>query len=557
MTDTHAMRVVSAPLVEPTADTGLIAVFRKRYLLRLLVQRELSARYQASVLGLLWSYIQPATRFLMYYFVIGGILGLHKNVENFGIHIFVGLVLVHYFTETFGAGTRSIVGNRALVQKMAMPREMFPVASMLVSLYHTLPQLLILIVACGLTGWRPDPVGLVSGVLAFVIVMTFGTACALLFSALNVMVRDFQNFVGTLGHLHPLQRADDLHLRHGVHPVRRRPRVDLPAQPDRQCRAPRAALLLERDDQRPGADQCARYAAGPAHPWRGHRAGLVRAAAGRPAHLQPSRAPIPGEPLMAESIVCRNVVKDFRLQYHRTVKQMAVAAAKRKQLSERFLAVNDVSFTVEQGESVGLMGLNGSGKSTLLKLINGVMRPDKGQVLTRGRIAGLIATGAGFHPQLTGRENLFLNAAILGMSEAETKRKFDAIADFADIGRFLDVPVGRYSSGMYARLGFAIAIHVDSDIFLVDEALAVGDKPFKRKCLARMDEVRQEGRTMFYVSHASESVRRMCDRVLVLESGRLVYDGEVDGGIKYLHYDEGEDGEEFSEELEEELGADI
>jgi ABC-2 type transport system permease protein len=192
------MRVVSAPLVEPTADTGLIAVFRKRYLLRLLVQRELSARYQASVLGLLWSYIQPATRFLMYYFVIGGILGLHKNVENFGIHIFVGLVLVHYFTETFGAGTRSIVGNRALVQKMAMPREMFPVASMLVSLYHTLPQLLILIVACGLTGWRPDPVGLVSGVLAFVIVMTFGTACALLFSALNVMVRDFQNFVGTL-----------------------------------------------------------------------------------------------------------------------------------------------------------------------------------------------------------------------------------------------------------------------------------------------------------------------------------------------------------------------
>jgi ABC-2 type transport system ATP-binding protein len=260
---------------------------------------------------------------------------------------------------------------------------------------------------------------------------------------------------------------------------------------------------------------------------------------------------------MAESIVCRNVDKVFRLQYHRTVKQMAVAAAKGRRLSEKFKALDDVSFTVEQGESVGLMGLNGSGKSTLLKLINGVMRPDKGQVLTRGRIAGLIATGAGFHPQLTGRENLFLNAAILGMSEAETKRKFDAIADFADIGRFLDVPVGRYSSGMYARLGFAIAIHVDSDIFLVDEALAVGDKPFKRKCLARMDEVRQEGRTMFYVSHASESVRRMCDRVLVLESGRLVYDGEVDGGIKYLHYDEGEDGEEFSEELEEELGADI
>ena len=142
------------------------------------------------------------------------------------------------------------------------------------------------------------------------------------------------------------------------------------------------------------------------------------------------------------------------------------------------------------------MGLNGSGKSTLLKLINGVMKPDKGEVLTRGRIAGLIATGAGFHPQLTGRDNVFLNAAILGMTEAETKRKFDEIVDFADIGKFLDTPVGHYSSGMFSRLGFAVAVHTDSDIFLVDEVLAVGDRPFKKKCMARMQEIRDEGRTM-------------------------------------------------------------
>ena len=161
-----------------------------------------------------------------------------------------------------------------------------------------------------------------------------------------------------------------------------------------------------------------------------------------------------------------------------------------------------MSFTVEQGESIGLMGLNGSGKSTLLKLINGVMRPDKGTVRTRGRIAGLIATGAGFHPQLTGRENLFLNGAILGMSEAETKRKFDEIVEFADIGKFLDTPVSHYSSGMYARLGFSIAVHVDADIFLADEVLAVGDRPFKKKCMAKMQEIRQQGTTIFYVSHA-------------------------------------------------------
>jgi ABC-2 type transport system ATP-binding protein len=258
---------------------------------------------------------------------------------------------------------------------------------------------------------------------------------------------------------------------------------------------------------------------------------------------------------MTVSIQVENVSKQFTMQYHRTLKQMAVASMRRLPLQEKFLAVNDVSFTVEQGESVGLMGLNGSGKSTLLKLINGVMRPDAGTIRTRGRIAGLIATGAGFQQQLTGRENLFLNGAILGMSEVETKRKFEAIVEFADIGKFLDIPVSHYSSGMYARLGFSIAIHVDADIFLADEVLAVGDRPFKKKCMAKMQEIRQQGTTIFYVSHASASVRSMCDRVLVLESGRLNYDGPVDEGIRYLEYDDPEDSEENIADAE--LGSDV
>jgi ABC-2 type transport system ATP-binding protein len=263
---------------------------------------------------------------------------------------------------------------------------------------------------------------------------------------------------------------------------------------------------------------------------------------------------------MTDSIVCRNASKVFTMRYHRTIKQMTVAALRRQAISDEFLAVNDVSFTIEQGESVGLMGLNGSGKSTLLKIINGVMKPDSGKVLTRGRIAGLIATGAGFHPQLTGRDNVFLNAAILGMSEAETNRKFDAIVEFADIGKFLDTPVGHYSSGMFSRLGFAVAVHTESDIFLVDEVLAVGDRPFKKKCMARMQEIRDEGRTMLYVSHATGSVRKMCDRVLVLEKGVLGFDGPVDEGITYLKYDDDEDenAEEMDEsEMDEELGAEI
>ncbi len=266
---------------------------------------------------------------------------------------------------------------------------------------------------------------------------------------------------------------------------------------------------------------------------------------------------------MTVSVQVDHATKNFTLRYHRNLKDMTVAMLKGREVSNRFTAVDDVSFTIEQGESVGLMGLNGSGKSTLLKMINGTMRPDSGSVLTRGRIAGLIATGAGFHPQLTGKENIYLNAAVLGLSEKETDAIFDDVVEFADIGRFLNTPVGTYSSGMYSRLGFSVAVHIDSDIFLADEVLAVGDKPFKRKCLAKMQEIRDSGRTVVYVSHAAASVQRMCDRVIVLENGRVGFDGDVDEGIHYLKYDEDDepqpaDGKRSRlAEADDELGADI
>lgn len=266
---------------------------------------------------------------------------------------------------------------------------------------------------------------------------------------------------------------------------------------------------------------------------------------------------------MSTSIKVEQATKFFTLRYHKTFKQVSVALARGETISDTYTAVDDVSFEIQQGESVGLMGLNGSGKSTLLKLINGTMRPDTGSVLTRGRIAGLINTGAGFHPLLTGRDNVYLNAAIMGMSEKETARRFDDIVEFADIGTFLDIPVGAYSSGMFSRLGFAVAVHVDADIFLVDEALAVGDKPFKRKCLDRMQEIRADGVTMVYVSHAAGSVRKMCDRVLVLEQGKLSFDGDVDEGITYLGYDEDEEDSDGSDRgraldrADSELGADV
>jgi ABC-2 type transport system ATP-binding protein len=256
-----------------------------------------------------------------------------------------------------------------------------------------------------------------------------------------------------------------------------------------------------------------------------------------------------------EAIVAKDVTKDFVLRRHKTFKKMTVAKMRGQQTVDRFNAVDNVSFTIHEGESVGLMGLNGSGKSTLLKLVSGVMKPTSGTLLTRGRIAGLIATGAGFQQQLSGLENIYLNAAIYGLNEAETDAVLDDIIAFADIGQFIEQPVGTYSSGMSSRLGFAIAVHVDCDIFLADEILAVGDKPFKRKCLNKMTEIRESGKTIVYVSHAAGSVQKMCDRVIALEKGTKVFDGDVDEGIRYLHYEDDEEDELALSDSE--LGADV
>jgi ABC-2 type transport system permease protein len=191
-------RVVSAPLRPPWAEQGLLEVFRHRYILTLLVRREIAARYQGSVLGLLWSYVNPLTQFFIYYFVMGVLFGRADRVDAFAIHVFNGLIIVHFFTETMNAGTRSIVRNKSLVKKMAVPREMFPVASMLVSLFHVVPQMMILLIACLVAGWQPDAVGLVFGVIGLLISMTLGTALALMFSAANVFLRDVSNAVNVM-----------------------------------------------------------------------------------------------------------------------------------------------------------------------------------------------------------------------------------------------------------------------------------------------------------------------------------------------------------------------
>jgi lipopolysaccharide transport system ATP-binding protein len=190
-----------------------------------------------------------------------------------------------------------------------------------------------------------------------------------------------------------------------------------------------------------------------------------------------------------------------------------------------FWALRDVSFEVGRGETVGIIGRNGSGKSTLLQVICGTLAPTTGLVQTRGRVAALLELGAGFNPEFTGRENVYMNGTVLGLGQAEIDARFDDIAAFADIGNFIEQPVKHYSSGMYARLAFAVAISVDPDILVVDEALAVGDEPFQRKCFARIEEIKRNGGTILFVSHSSNAIIALCDRAVLLNGGKNIYVG--------------------------------
>jgi ABC-type polysaccharide/polyol phosphate transport system ATPase subunit len=232
------------------------------------------------------------------------------------------------------------------------------------------------------------------------------------------------------------------------------------------------------------------------------------------------------------SIVVRNVCKRYRIGHG--IPSLRDLFSRNGSKSQYHWALRDLSFDLKPGEALGIIGPNGSGKTTTLKLLSYVTRPTGGEIMMNGRFSALIELGAGFHPDLTGRENVFLNGTILGMSREQIKERFDDIIEFAGIGNYLDTPVKRYSSGMYARLGFSIAAHVDPDILLVDEVLAVGDYNFQQKCYARMDQLRAQGTTLIFVSHNMDVVRRVCDRGLVLYRGECVFQGgAVEAVIAY------------------------
>ena len=202
-------------------------------------------------------------------------------------------------------------------------------------------------------------------------------------------------------------------------------------------------------------------------------------------------------------------------------------------IGEKFMALNGVSFEVKKGEAIGIIGHNGAGKSTLLKLITRITAPTEGNIYLNGRVASMLEVGTGFHPELTGRENIYLNGAILGMTKKEIDAKMEDIIEFSEVRQFIDTPVKRYSSGMYVKLAFSVASHLDSEIMIMDEVLAVGDVAFQNKCIQKMREVADSGRTILYVSHNMSTIRSLCDRCVVLSAGQVVFEGEVEEAISH------------------------
>lgn len=232
-------------------------------------------------------------------------------------------------------------------------------------------------------------------------------------------------------------------------------------------------------------------------------------------------------------IAFEKVNKYFFLQHQKTLKELIQAIFKKQKTLERVHALKDISFSIKKGETIGVIGKNGAGKSTLLKLMAGVSSPTSGKIEVSGRISPLIELGAGFHPELTGKENIFLNGVILGMEEKYLVDKFKEIIDFSEIEmKFIYTPVKYYSSGMYMRLAFSVAVFTQPEILLVDEILAVGDTAFQAKCIKKMEEFKKLGVTTIFVSHSLETVKSFCSRVIYLKEGRVEFDGNVEEGIK-------------------------
>ena len=517
--------VLVETLIEPRrgwAPLNLRELWDHRDLLRFLVLRNLKVRYKQMVLGAAWAVIQPVMVMVVFTLVFGRLAGLSSDGSPYALFSLAALVPWMYFSNALTQASNSVVQNERLVTKVYFPRILVPLAAVMASLVDLAIAFVVLFGVTLAFGVLPDlELLLVPPLVLLVTVAALAAGTCL--AALNVFYRDVRYAVAFL-----------IQFWLFVSPVAYSSTIIPDAWRPLYALNPiagvidgfRWALL----DDAPSPFPVSLHLRGERGNHADHRPLLLPARRGRVRRRRVSSGDV--------AIRVEGLSKRFRLgeggprgnlgetlsrAFARSLRRSTANAERRR--AEYFWALSDVTFEVRQGEVLGIIGANGAGKSTLLKILSRITRPTAGRARVRGRVGALLEVGTGFHPELSGRDNVFLNGVVLGMNRHEIGRKFDDIVEFAGVERFLDTPVKRYSSGMAVRLGFAVAAHLEPDVLIVDEVLAVGDAEFQRKCLGKMDDVARAGRTIIFVSHNMNAVQRLCSRSLEIKHGRVVGEG--------------------------------
>ncbi len=505
----------------PPPTSAALASF-PRELLRNLTLRELRGKYKRSTLGYLWSVINPAVNLAIYTIVFGVFLDVRPPVgdpsglEMYGFFLVAALLPWSFLTNSLTGSVGAMVGNEGLIKKVYFPRWVLPTSVILSFVVGFLVELAVLAVAFSFVG--NVVIEFIPVILVLVVLeLGFALGIGLALSVANVYFRDIEHFLGILLNvwfyatpiLYPITQVPEETELFGYE-------IPMRSIVEANPMAGFAEAFRDCFYELPRAD--ARHAR---HP---HRLGRRVPPPGGPG--VPPLGAAPGGGAVTSAIEVTEVSKRFRLVHERnsTLKATVFRGFKRT-VHEDLWALEDIGFEVPKGTTFGIVGHNGSGKSTLLKCMASIYRPDHGSIRIDGRMSALLELGAGFHPELSGRENVYLNGSILGLSQRQVASRFDEIVAFSGLERFIDSPVKNYSSGMFVRLGFAVAINVEPEVLLVDEVLAVGDESFQQKCLERFADLRREGNTIVVVTHSLETVRNLCDLAVWLDHGHLMLDG--------------------------------
>ncbi len=490
----------------------IASLWRNRSLATALVRREVIGRYRGSTLGILWSFFNPICMLAVYVFVFSVVFKARWNVGSdskteFALVLFAGLLVFNLFSECINRAPTLILSNVNYVKKVVFPLEILPWVVLGSASFHMLISLTVWMAFYWIFFGLPQLTALLLPFVLFpVIFLTLGLSWML--ASLGVYLRDVSQFIGIFTSV-LLFMSPIFYPMSSLPPEYQALLMLNPLTP--VIELVRDVLIWGKAPIGPcwGSTRAYHYYL---HGW---------VLPGSRRHAMGFRMSSDVAIKVAKLSKCYHIYDQprDRLKQFILPRLQRMSGLQAKEYFRNFWALRDVSFEVKKGETVGIVGRNGSGKSTLLQLICGTLNPTSGSIHTSGRIAALLELGSGFNPEFTGRENVYMNAAILGLSKEEVDSRFDSIAAFAEIGDFIEQPVKTYSSGMIVRLAFAVAINSDPEILIVDEALSVGDELFQRKCFSRMEAIRALGATILFVSHSGGTIVELCDRAILLDNG--------------------------------------